>query len=113
MISPRKIAELEAFWQTDKPIRLLAARWGCSKENISAIAKRRGLPSRRLRSWEVRTAARAARAFTSDSDAYLLAEAKIRGLTVPELKLSLISIISQERLVEAILDDADDIRKAA
>lgn len=104
-VSPQKDAELKAFWNTDQPIRILAARWGCSKGNISAMAKRRGLPSRRLRAWAVRSAARRLRAAVIVIDRYLQHEASTRGLTVSELRTNLIDIIIKDRLVGAILDD--------
>ena len=97
---------LRAFWAGNEPIRILAREWGCSDAYISLTAKRLGLPSRKNKMVEIRRKA-INQKFQGriDSRRYFDDEATRRGWTPMMLERMLIGIISNDRLVGAILDD--------
>lgn len=102
-IDSDKEIELRAFWRTDKPCRILAQKWGCSVANISQIARRLDLPTRRYRIGEIRSIN------CRDHRVYLSKEAAKRELTVSQLEEQLLEVIASDKLVAAVLDDEDRI----
>ncbi len=101
-----KEARLRAFWEGIEPLRVLAREWGCSDACISVTAKKLGLPSRKNKMVEIRREAINQR-FQGRIDArrYFDQEAGRRGWTPAMLERVLIGIISNERLVGAVMDD--------
>lgn len=97
---------LRAFWEGNEPIRILAREWGCSDAYISLTAKKIGLPSRKNKMVEIRREAVNQR-FQGriDSKIYFDQEAERRGWSPAVLERVLIGIISNDRLISAIIDD--------
>lgn len=107
-------SELRAFWPTQQPIRVLARCWDCSDSYISQKAKTLGLPSRKGRVHEIREAAFLER-FQGRVENYKYFEqaAERRNLTPEQLRNRILTIIINDRIVDAILDDADELRVVA
>jgi hypothetical protein len=97
--------ELQQFWPTGRPIRVLATQWGCSVGYVSSLAKRQGLPSRQVRSSVRKDNSIKQFRIRIEAREYFEAEAERRGLMPRQLEAMLIQIIANDRLVDAIVDD--------
>lgn len=113
MFNAAREAQLRAFWPGKEPIRTLASEWGCTNSYVSQKAKTLGLPSRQGRVQELRGIG-FMKKFQGQlaNRRYFEAEAAKRNLTPGALEHVLIKIISNDRLIDAILDDSAN-RKAA
>src|ERR1039458_790690 len=102
---PREL-ELRNFWPSNQPLRILAAQWNMTESYISQQAKRLGLPSRKYRVREIRAITHLEK-FNGRVEAheYFVNEASKRGITPSKLERLLISVISNDHMVDAILDD--------
>lgn len=106
MFNAAREAQLRAFWPGKEPIRTLASEWGCTDSYVSQKAKWLGLPSRQGRVQELRRLG-VMRKFGRriEGRRYFEAEAAKRNLTPGALEHILINVISNDKLVGAILDD--------
>jgi hypothetical protein len=104
-LSLERARELREFWPSGQPIRVLAQQWGCTISYISVKAKELGLPSRQMTSTARRI--RSTYDFTASCDAriYFESEADRRGLSPRELEAMIVQIVSNDRMVTAVLDD--------
>ena len=109
-ITPEMEAQLRAFWPTDEPIRMLAKEWKVSKAYVSIKAKELGLPSRAPRRYELQCRGLFKRFEGKlESIEYLNQQAAIRGMNRDVLERILIRTIANEHLVDAVLDDVDEL----
>lgn len=110
-LTPEREAELREFWPTDQPIRILAERWGLSVGYVSLQAKEVGLPSRQNKSYERHI--HSMERFTARIEAreYFEAEARRRSLHPLELSSLIIQIVSNDRMINAILDDEESLKQ--
>jgi len=107
-------SRLRAFWPGLEPLRVLAREWSCSDAYISQQAKRLGLPSRKNRMVEIRREAHQDRfAGRVQSRQYFEREAMRRGMTPERLERVIIGIVSLDKLIGAILDDEEELRRNA
>lgn len=92
----------------------MSREWGCSDAYVSLLAKRLGLPSRKGRMFDIRRIAHDAK-FSNRIEArkYFDAEALKRNMSPGMLEQLLIHTICNDRLVVAILDDADQTETKA
>lgn len=111
-LSQEREARLRQFWPLGRPIKLLAAEWHCTVGYISTQAKELGLPPRQARSVS-RINTLQQFATTIDSRRYFDEAASSRGMHPRELESLLISVVCNDRLIDAILDDANEDRQAA
>lgn len=107
--SKEREARLREFWPTSAPLRVLAEEWLCTTACISTWAKAIGLPSREGRKYEIRGAGN----HIPVGENYMVTQAEARGITVGELERRILLAIIDGRLVNAVLDDADEMQKAA
>ena len=99
-------ARLRAVWP-DRNVTLdaMGAELGKSLSDVSRRAHKLGLPPRNVHHSKSSPSAAA--------DRYLRDEAARRGVTVPVLRWSIIAAVANDRLVSAVLDDEDELRRAA
>jgi len=109
-----KESRLRQFWLTNEPLRVLAQEWGCSDSYVSQYAKRLGLPSRMGKVTAIRSLM-LKRRFEGRIGicTYLKEEADRRGISVRALEELIIRAVGNDRLVDAVLDDADQLKKAS
>lgn len=108
-----KDSRLRAFWPTSQPVRVLAQEWGCSKAYVSQRAKALGLPSRKNRVQEIRLSAFNARFQGQVANwRYFEEEAHRRKITCDQLRNLVLSVVINDRMVNAILDDAEELKAA-
>lgn len=107
--SKEREARLREFWPTSMPLRVLAEEWLCTTACISTWAKALGLPSREGRKYEIRCVGN----HIAIGESYMRVEAEVRGITIGELERRILLAIIDGRLVGAVLDDADELKKAA
>lgn len=105
--SKEREARLREFWPTSMPLRVLAEEWLCTTACISTWAKALGLPSREGR--KIRCVGNQ----ISIGENYMVTQAELRGISVGELERRILLAIIDGRLVGAVLDDADELKKAA
>lgn len=102
--------ELRAFWPTDAPVRVLARRWWRSTCYVSMHAKALGLPSRKSRMTQIRNSVVQTRFNPRIAGRlYMEAEAQRRGLSTGALERLIIATVANDKMVDAILDDADQL----
>ena len=105
-----KDCRLRAFWPTNQPLRLLAQEWGCSDAYVSQRAKSLGLSSRKPRVQEIRQTTINARFQGCVANwRYFEEEAKRRGLTPDQLRNRVLATVINDRMVGAVLDDAEEV----
>lgn len=105
-----KESRLREFWYSNEPVRVLATEWGVSVAAVCQLAKRIGLPSPRWFIKGIRQEIDDQRFRCSGgSSRYFESEAARRNVTPATLKRLLIDIISNDRLIDAILDDVGEI----
>ena len=107
--TPLREIELRAFWASTTPLRVLAEKWHCTTACLSVWARELGLPSRVNRMYQIRCNG----VLYPKGDSYVQHAAECRGMTVAELEHHLIMTVIENRLIEAVLDDADETRSAA
>jgi len=103
--------QLKEFWPTGQPLRVLAAQWGVTVGYVSSRAKMIGMPSRQTRSCHRRIRSLTAFAVRVESRRYFEKEADRRGLMPRELEAMLVQVISDDRLVQAVLDDEEQTKE--
>ena len=96
-LTPERADELRAFWKSPKPLTVLSEKWNCSLATIYKKAQDLELPPR------------GATVPLSKSEKYMIAQADKRNVTVRRLESMLIRAIAKEELVDAVLDDLDDL----
>ena len=116
-----KLSRLRAFWPTKFPLRVLATELGVTEAFLSVHAKAIGLPSRRDRIRDIVKVTNdakfnvkcgifaAVRQLDATTCGYFAAEAKRRGMSTEGLVVALLRTIANDKLVDATMDDADEI----
>lgn len=93
-------AVLRDMWSTAASTRDISERLGCSQSYVSIRASQLGLPPRRARA-------------TDAEMRYLAAAARERGVSVARLGSMILRAVARDRLVDAVLDDAEETSRAA
>lgn len=105
-LSQDRETRLREFWPLGQPIKYLAAEWGCTVGYVSTQAKELGLPSRQTTSVVRRIRSLQHFQIKIESRRYFEEASSRRGMHPRELESLLIATICNDRLVDAILDDA-------
>jgi hypothetical protein len=103
MMNEERDDRLREFWPTMQPLSFLALEWGVSEARVSQLAKKLGLPTRKHRLRRLEHVS-----MSANPRAYFERHAERRSMTVSVLKRALLDTIANDRLIDAILDDADE-----